>query len=64
MRAATPLIDEVLDHGCTLARAANLLQVSGVRRITTAVVADKLRDGALLQAEHAAFAHVDRFIVG
>lgn len=58
------LIDGVLDHGRTLETAKQLLVTSGVRRITTTVAVDKRRDGALLQADHAAFTHVDRFIVG
>jgi hypoxanthine phosphoribosyltransferase len=58
------LIDGVLDHGRTLETAKRLLVASEVRRITTAVAVDKRHDGALLQADHAAFTHVDRFIVG
>ncbi|HEY5047528.1 MAG TPA: phosphoribosyltransferase family protein [Rhizomicrobium sp.] len=58
------LIDGVLDHGRTLSRATDVLKESGARRVTTAVAVDKRRDGALLQADHAAFAHVNRFVVG
>jgi hypoxanthine phosphoribosyltransferase len=58
------LLDGVLDRGGTLATARRLLHDAGARRITTAVAVDKLRGDALLRADHAAFAGVDRFIVG
>jgi hypoxanthine phosphoribosyltransferase len=58
------LIDGVLDHGNTLAFARDMLADAGARRITTVVAIDKRRDTALLRADHAAFAGVDRFIVG
>jgi hypoxanthine phosphoribosyltransferase len=58
------LIDGVLDHGHTLAQAAKLLMEAGARQVTTAVAVDKRRNDALMRADHAAFTHVDRFIVG
>lgn len=58
------LLDGVLDHGHTLARAMELLMGAGARRITTAVAVDKRRDDALVRADQAAFVSVDRFIVG
>ena len=56
------LIDGVLDHGRTLVKARELLQ--GARAIITAVAVDKIRDGALLKADHACFTHVEGFIAG
>jgi len=58
------LIDGVLDGGRTLVAAGRLLREAGARRITTAVAVDKRRDDAILRADFAAFAGVDRFIVG
>jgi hypoxanthine phosphoribosyltransferase len=58
------LIDGVLDHGRTLELAHRLLLEAGARRITTAVAVDKRRSEALMKADHAAFTHVERFIVG
>lgn len=58
------LIDGVLDHGRTLEQAMRLLREAGARRITTVVAVDKRRVEALMRADHAAFTHVDRFIVG
>ncbi len=42
------LIDGVLDHGATLIAARDLLIQAGASAVTTAVVVDKRRDGALL----------------
>lgn len=58
------LIDGVLDHGTTLAAARELLAKAGARAITTAVVVDKLREGAPIRADHACFAGVRDFIIG
>src|SRR5215469_4721700 len=58
------LIDGVLDHGHTLALAHQLLTEAGARRITTVVAVDKHRADAVIRADHAAFAHVEHFIVG
>jgi hypoxanthine phosphoribosyltransferase len=58
------LIDGVLDHGHTLARARELLLDAGAVSVTIAVAVDKARDDALLKADHAAFSGVDAFIVG
>lgn len=58
------LIDGVLDHGHTLARARELVLAAGARAATTAVAIDKRRDEALLQADFAAFAGVAEFVVG
>ena len=58
------LIDGVLDQGQTLSRAQELVFGAGARKATTAVVLDKLRDGALVRADFAAFTNVAEFIVG
>jgi len=58
------LIDGVLDHGHTLAKARALLTEAGAASIAVAVAIDKARDAALLKADYAAFSGVDAFIVG
>lgn len=58
------LIDGVLDKGHTLTRARELVFGAGARTATTAVVLDKMRDGALVRADFAAFTNVAEFIVG
>jgi hypoxanthine phosphoribosyltransferase len=58
------LVDGVLDRGTTLAMARDLLSKAGAGSVATAVAVDKLRDGALLSADYAAFAGVSDFIVG
>jgi hypoxanthine phosphoribosyltransferase len=58
------LIDGVLDHGHTLAHARELMRAAGARAVTSAVAIDKHRDGALLQADFAAFTGVTDFVVG
>ena len=58
------LADGVLDRGTTLVRAKDMLVASGARSVTTAVAVDKLRDDALLSADHAAFEGVSDFLVG
>jgi hypoxanthine phosphoribosyltransferase len=58
------LIDGVLDHGHTLAKAAALLKDAGAASIAIAVAVDKARGDALLKADFAAFSGVEAFIVG
>ncbi|MGH6876932.1 MAG: phosphoribosyltransferase [Rhizomicrobium sp.] len=58
------LIDGVLDHGHTLKTARELALAAGARLVTTAVVIDKRRPEALLQADFAAFADMGQFVVG
>jgi hypoxanthine phosphoribosyltransferase len=58
------LIDGVLDHGRTLARARDLAVSAGARAVTSVVAIDKRRSGALLTADFAAFTHVAHFVVG
>lgn len=58
------LIDGVLDHGHTLAKARGLLVEAGASTVTIAVAVDKARPDALLKADYAAFTGVDAFIVG
>ncbi len=58
------LIDGVLDHGHTLAKARALVLDAGAASVTIAVAVDKLRNGALLKADYAAFCGIDAFIVG
>jgi len=56
------LIDGVLDHGHTLAKARELL--GGARSLVTAVVVDKSRKDALAKADFACFTNVEGFIAG
>jgi hypoxanthine phosphoribosyltransferase len=56
------LIDGVLDHGRTLARARELL--ADARSVISAVAVDKCRGNALLKADHACFRNVEGFIAG
>ncbi len=58
------LVDGVLDRGTTLVKARAMLVEAGAKSVTTAVVVDKLRDDALLTADHAAFEGVSDFLVG
>lgn len=58
------LIDGVLDHGHTLAKAREMLCEAGAVSVLSAVVVDKQRANALLKADYACFARVDDFIVG
>jgi hypoxanthine phosphoribosyltransferase len=58
------LVDGVLDRGATLVKAKSLLIEAGAASVTTAVAVDKRRADALLVADHAAFSHVEGFIVG
>ncbi len=58
------LADGVLDRGATLVKAKSLLIEAGAASVVTAVAIDKRRADALLVAEHAAFSHVEGFVVG
>jgi hypoxanthine-guanine phosphoribosyltransferase len=44
--------------------AKSLLSEAGAASVVTAVAIDKRRADALLVAEHAAFSHVEGFVVG
>jgi hypoxanthine phosphoribosyltransferase len=58
------VIDGVLDHGHTLAKARELLLEREVATVITAVAVDKARDNAVFRADYAAFRGVSDFIVG
>ena len=58
------LVDGVLDRGATLVKGKSLLIEAGAASVVTAVAIDKRRADALLVAEHAAFSHVEGFVVG
>ena len=58
------LVDGVLDRGATLVKAKSLLSEAGAASVLTAVAVDKRRADAVLVAEHAAFSHVEGFVVG
>ena len=58
------LVDGVLDRGATLIKAKSLLFEAGAASVATAVTVDKRRADALLVADHAAFSHVEGFVVG
>ena len=58
------LLDGVLDHGRTLARARELVAAAGAKSIKTAVAIDKAREQGLMKADFAAFRGIDRFVVG
>jgi len=58
------LIDGVLDGGHTLAKARELLFQAEAAAIITVVAVDKLRDGAVVQADHALFAGTKGFLIG
>jgi hypoxanthine phosphoribosyltransferase len=58
------LLDGVLDHGHTLAKAREILFDAGARAVTTAVAIDKRRSDALLTADFALFTDVTDFVVG
>lgn len=58
------LVDGVLDHGHTLAKARAMLVESGAASVTIAVAVDKQHAGTLLKADYAAFTGVDAFIIG
>jgi hypoxanthine phosphoribosyltransferase len=58
------LIDGVLDGGHTLAKAKELLSQAEAAAIITVVAVDKLRDDAVLKADHALFAGTKGFLIG
>jgi hypoxanthine phosphoribosyltransferase len=58
------LIDGVLDGGHTLAKAKELLFQAEAAAIVTVVAVDKLRDDAVLQADHALFTGTKGFLIG
>lgn len=58
------LIDGVLDGGHTLAKAKELLFNAEAAAVITVVAVDKLRDDAVLQADHALFAGSHGFLIG
>jgi hypoxanthine phosphoribosyltransferase len=58
------LIDGVLDHGRTLAKAKELFASAGAASVTTVVAVDKSRKDAVLRADYAGFAGVEGFIIG
>jgi hypoxanthine phosphoribosyltransferase len=58
------IVDGVLDHGRTIAKARMLLQQAGASAVLTAVAIDKSRKGAMVSADFAAFVGVEGFIVG
>jgi len=58
------LIDGVLDGGHTLARSRSLMLERGAAAVIAAVAVDKRREGAVFQADYAAFTGVSDFIVG
>jgi hypoxanthine phosphoribosyltransferase len=58
------LIDGVLDGGHTLAKAKELLFQAEAAAIITVVAVDKLRDDAVVQADHALFAGTKGFLIG
>jgi hypoxanthine phosphoribosyltransferase len=58
------LIDGVLDVGRTILKAQQLLQAAGATKVTTAVIVDKSRSDAIVNADFAGFSGVSDFIVG
>ena len=58
------MIDGVLDHGHTMAKARELVLDHGANAVITAVIVDKTRPDAVAKADYAAFKGVDEFIVG
>jgi hypoxanthine phosphoribosyltransferase len=58
------LIDGVLDGGHTLAKARELLFNAEAASVITVVAVDKLRDDAMLKADHALFAGTRGFLIG
>jgi len=58
------LIDGVLDGGHTLAKAKELLFQAEAAAIISVVAVDKLRDDAVLKADHALFAGTKGFLIG
>jgi hypoxanthine phosphoribosyltransferase len=58
------IVDGVLDHGRTIAKARALLAQAGASAVLTAVAVDKSRKDAVAAADFAAFVGVEGFIVG
>lgn len=58
------LVDGVLDEGLTLLAARNLLIEAGAASVATVVAVDKMRAGAALKSDYAAFSQIDAFLVG
>jgi hypoxanthine phosphoribosyltransferase len=58
------IVDGVLDHGRTIAKARALLLGVGASAVLTAVAVDKSRPEAVASADFAAFVGVSGFIVG
>lgn len=58
------IVDGVLDHGRTIAKARALLLQAGASAVLTAVAVDKSRKDAVVAADFAAFVGVEGFIVG
>jgi hypoxanthine phosphoribosyltransferase len=58
------LIDGVLDGGHTLAKAKELLFNAEAAAIITVVAVDKLREDAVLKADHTLFAGTKGFLIG
>lgn len=58
------LIDGVLDGGHTLAKARELLFDAEAAAIIAVVAVDKLREDAVLKADHALFAGTRGFLIG
>jgi len=58
------VIDGVLDHGHTLAKARALLLERGAATVISVVAVDKNRADAVHKADYAAFSGVSDFIVG
>ncbi len=58
------IVDGVLDHGRTIAKAREILLGAGASAVLTAVAVDKSRKDAVASADFAAFVGVSGFIVG
>jgi hypoxanthine phosphoribosyltransferase len=58
------IVDGVLDHGRTIAKARQILLAAGASAVLTAVAVDKSRKDAVASADFAAFVGVSGFIVG
>lgn len=58
------IVDGVLDHGRTIAKARALMIQAGATAVLTAVAVDKSRKDAVASADFAAFVGVEGFIVG
>jgi hypoxanthine phosphoribosyltransferase len=58
------IVDGVLDHGGTIAKARELIMQAGASAVLTAVAVDKSRKDAVASADFAAFVGVSGFIIG